>query len=505
MNNFQALIAQRIQQQVTTPDVAFNQAFAPPRQSSAHAQKHAALQRFRRAYPAYASTSALGALRTTEYARLDAQQQVYLDYTGGSLYAETQLHEHLALLHTNVFGNPHSTNPTSQAMTDLVERARAAVLTYLRANPDEYIVIFTPNASGAARLVGEAYPFQLGGRLLLSADNHNSINGLREFARTGGATYRYAPLRPADLRLDEPALAMLLATPAATGDRLFAYPAQSNFSGVQHSLEWIECAQAQGWDVLLDAAAFLPTNPLDLSRWHPDFVTLSFYKLFGYPTGVGALVARRAALAKLRRPWFAGGTITLASVGGDGYFRAEGAAGFEDGTVNYLSLPAVAAGLDYLTAADITAIHTRVMCLTGWLLDELQLLRHANGAPLVRIHGPANTKARGGTLALTLHDPAGRPIDFRLVEEAANAARISLRTGCFCNPGAAEYARGLTSAELAPWFHATNPPPTLDAFQQALGERAPGAVRVSLGIASNFADGYAFVQFARSYLTEGGV
>src|SRR5205807_8418562 len=91
-------------------------------------------------------------------------------------------------------------------------------------------------------------------------------------------------------------------------------PAQSNFSGVQHPLDWIEVAHRYGWDVLLDAASFTPTNRLDLSRWQPDFVVQSFYKMFGYPTGVGCLVARKAALAKLRRPWFAGGTITVSSI-----------------------------------------------------------------------------------------------------------------------------------------------------------------------------------------------
>jgi molybdenum cofactor sulfurtransferase len=494
MTDFQDLLNQLFQRPM--PISATNAAPAQPLDE--HPTLSAAFERFLETHPVYRSTGRLDVLRDTEYARLDHQRQIYLDYTGGSLYAETQLYEHLALLRDNVFGNPHSTNPTSQAMTDLVERTRATVGAFLHADPDEYEVIFTPNASGALRLVGEAYPFAPGGELLLSADNHNSVNGLREFARAKGATYRYAPLQPEDLRLDETALSAMLAAPGAGAQRLFAYPAQSNFSGVQHSLEWIERAQAQGWDVLLDAAAFLPTNSLDLSRWKPDFVSLSFYKLFGYPTGVGALVARRSALAMLRRPWFAGGTITLASVLGDGHVLAEGAAGFEDGTVNYLSLPAVAAGICHLTAV-IEAVHTRVNCLTGWLLAELQTLRHGNGAPLVQIHGPTDTRRRGATIALTLHDAAERPIDFRLVEQAANAARISLRTGCFCNPGAAEYARGLTSADLAPWFH-RDPPPTLEQFQQAFDQQPPGAVRVSLGIASNFADVYAFLQFARGYL-----
>ncbi|NTU78003.1 MAG: aminotransferase class V-fold PLP-dependent enzyme [Chloroflexales bacterium] len=469
----------------------------PPRCSAqARACAEAA---FRHCYPAYAATSSIDRLRASDYARLDQLGQVYLDYTGGGLYAATQLQKHHELLSSQVFGNPHSTNPTSQAMTHLVEQARAAVLAFLNAPAAEYAVIFTPNASGALRLVGEAYPFRPGGELLLTADNHNSVNGLREFARARGAHFCYAPLRRADLRIDEEHLTQLLGQGQAGAPRLFAYPAQSNFSGVQHALAWIGRAQEQGWDVLLDAAAFAPTNRLDLSRWQPDFVSLSFYKILGYPTGVGALVARRDALARLQRPWFAGGTIAAASVLGDGYVLAAGEAGFEDGTVNYLSLPAVTSGLDYLGRIGIDLVHTRVQCLTSWLLAALGGLRHRNGARLVEIHGPTNEQLRGGTIALTLYDPAGQQADERQVEQRANDWQISLRTGCFCNPGAAETVRGLSAAELAPIFQ-TAEHLTRERYQQALAGQRLGAVRVSLGLATTFADVDTFLSFVRSYL-----
>ena len=64
--------------------------------------------------------------------------------------------------------------------------------------------------------------------------------------------------------------------------------------------------------MLLDAAAFVATNRLDLHAIKPDFVTVSFYKMFGYPTGVGCLLVRNSALARLQRPWFAGGTVNAA-------------------------------------------------------------------------------------------------------------------------------------------------------------------------------------------------
>jgi selenocysteine lyase/cysteine desulfurase len=457
---------------------------------------------FLRHAPEYQATRALDTLRATEYARLDREGHVYLDYTGAGLYANAQVSAHLDLLRTGIYGNPHSSNPTSQASTNLLEEARAAVLAFFSAAPEEYVPIFTANASGALKLVGESYPFDPGGVFLLAVDNHNSVNGIREFARARGAAVTYLPVLPPDMRLDaREVMAHLTGPPAGTRrHRLFAYPAQSNFSGVQHPLEWIELAQAGGWDVLLDAAAYAPTNTLDLARWHPDFVSLSFYKLFGYPTGVGCLLARRAALARLRRPWFAGGTITIASVRGDRYYLHEGAEAFEDGTPNYLALPAVKIGLRHLQQVGLDRIHTRVTCLTDWLLGTLVLLRHARGTPLVRVYGPLDTTNRGATVAFNIYDRDGHFMDHRLVEERANAAHISLRTGCFCNPGDGESALGLSADQLTACFASHTERLTLEEYRRCIDAESTGAVRVSLGLATTFADVYHFVAFVRGFL-----
>ena len=66
---------------------------------------------FLQAHPEYAATAALDELRATEFARLDAGRHVYLDYTGGGLFAVSQLREHVRLLESTVLGNPHSVNP----------------------------------------------------------------------------------------------------------------------------------------------------------------------------------------------------------------------------------------------------------------------------------------------------------------------------------------------------------------------------------------------------------
>lgn len=448
-------------------------------------------------YPSFASTHVLDELRTSDYGRLDAQHQIYLDYTGGGLYASSQLRQHMELLGQHVFGNPHSSNPTSMAMTHLIDRGRAYVLEYFNASTDEYEVVFTLNASGALKLVGEAYPFGPGDHYILTSDNHNSVNGIREFASRKGASVTYIPVVAPDLRLDEAALNDALGQGAGTANRLFAYPAQSNFSGVQHSLEWIEIAQSKGWDVLLDVAAFVPTNGLDLGVVHPDFVVLSFYKIFGYPTGVGALLVRKDALEKLRRPWFAGGTIAIASVKGNNFFFVDGGVAFEDGTVNYLNLAAIEIGLRHIAGIGIETIHERVMCLTGWLLENLLALRHSNGRPMVRVLGPGTTAQRGGTIAFNFYDPDGQMLADRRIEELANAANISLRTGCFCNPGAGEIAHSLTSQEMCAVFARGKPMSfsELSLFMQERG-KSISAIRISVGLATTFEDAYCFMSFA---------
>ena len=469
--------------------------------TQSEAQMKTAHADFARRYPAYAGTAALDRLRTTEYRRLDEQGQVYLDYTGGSLFAESQLEEHMSLLRSGVFGNPHSNNPTSAAMTRQLESTRRSVLTYFNASAREYILVFTPNASGGLKLIGESFPFTPQGRLLLTFENHNSVNGIREFARAKGAKIAYAPLDTATLRLDRERLDALLNQADPAHENLFTFPAQSNVSGVKHPLELVTAAQNKGWRVLLDAAAFVPTNPLDLSVVQPDFVVVSFYKMFGYPTGVGALLIRRSAFQKLQRPWFAGGTVNFASVQAQAHVLAPGDAALEDGTLNYLAIPAVEIGLRHLQTIGMNIIGERVRCLTGWMLEELLAMRHSNGRPLVRIYGPATTEARGGTVTLNLYDPDRHLLDYRRLEELAGEEGISLRTGCFCNPGAGEAAEGLTEEDMLAAL-------TLGAdvnlisflrLMQGRGHKSAGAIRASIGLASNFADVWRFVHFIEGF------
>jgi selenocysteine lyase/cysteine desulfurase len=463
----------------------------------------AAFDDFLRRFPAYAATAAIDELRAADYARLDRLGHTYLDYTGGGLYGESQLRRHHELLAARVLGNPHSQNPTSHEAAELAARARDAVRRFFGAPEDEFEIVFTANASGALKLVGEAYPFAPGGVFLLSYDNHNSVNGIREFAAHKGAAVSYIPVREEDLRLDPEQVCVALRGAGDGAAKLFAYPAQSNFSGAQHPLEWVSEAHAHGWDVVLDCAAYAPTNAIDARRIGADFIPISFYKLFGYPTGCGCLIARRNALARLSRPWFAGGTIAIASVQQEDWYRlTPGAGGFEDGTIDYLCLPAVTIGIEHLERLGLALVHDRVMALTGWLLEELATLRHSDGAPLVKVFGPADTDRRGATVALYLLDRDGAPYDVYDVEAAAAGERISVRSGCFCNPGDGEVAHRISRGDMEHCFTDPAAAVSLMQCQRAIADatgKVPNTIRVSLGLVSDFADVYRFLSFAESY------
>lgn len=437
-------------------------------------------------------------LRKKEYRILDKTGHVYLDYTGGNIHPQCLVDKHFRFLQEAVYGNPHSNNRASMLSEKWVTEARKRVLDFF--NAPDYYCIFTANASAALQIIGECYPFSADSHFVLTADNHNSVNGIREYCRSKGAGYTYSPLNYEDLTILQPELNKHLCAHSDKKNKLFAFPAQSNVSGVQHSLEWIEKAQKQQWDVLLDAAAFVPTSKLDLSAVFPDFVSISFYKMFGYPTGIGCLLVKKSTFNKLKKPWFAGGTITLSSVNYRSYFLKTDHEKFENGTVNYLDIPAITNGLNYITAVGIDQIKSRIKDLTFLIISNLTKLHHENGRPLIKLYGPVNTVNRGGTILINFFDVHGQPYPLQYVEHKANAELISLRTGCFCNPGIDELNHSISAEQLRNYFTSRDQGDYFD-FVRFAGKMR-GAVRLSIGIPTTAHDIGKFIRFAKTLLNK---
>ena len=170
-----------------------------------------------------------GFFRAREFPLLDNSRQpvTYLDWTGAALVPASLVEQHCHYLTERLLGNPHSSHHPSMAAMDDMDKTREAILAYFKADPAEYDVIFTSGATGAILLL-QHFMFE-GGEILLSSDNHNSVNGLREVARRAGAKVRYVPLT-SELSLDWDEGEKMLRYPVSKGRKLFCYPAKSNYS-----------------------------------------------------------------------------------------------------------------------------------------------------------------------------------------------------------------------------------------------------------------------------------
>ena len=177
---------------------------------------------------------------------------------------------------------------------------------------------------------------------------------------------------------------------------LFALTGLSNVTNSKNSLSLITYASNLGYNTLLDAAALAPSSKISLRRTPADAMAISFYKMFGFPTGVGCLVAKRSFLRQLKRPWFAGGSVDVVQVPGTGFTPArEIHEQFEvlylssqpkcdlliklshaqDGTINFASLAAITRGLNTLSRY-IDYLPLRLSTLVRYLVESLTEIQH---------------------------------------------------------------------------------------------------------------------------------
>jgi selenocysteine lyase/cysteine desulfurase len=90
-------------------------------------------------------------------------------------------------------------------------------------------------------------------------------------------------------------------------------------------------------------------------------------------------------------------------------------------------------------------------------------------------------------------------LDCYAIQEEANRHQLSVRSGCFCNPGVREFALGLPREDLASVFRHKGRM-TYEQFRHVIDGRKQGALRVSVGLATNFSDVYHFLQFAQTII-----
>lgn len=501
----------------------------------------ASIERFIAEHPLYAQTAPLDALRAREFTRLDnGDEGAYLDYTGAGLYPECLVKEHVEMMTSKVWGNPHSASPSSQLSSTHTRAARLAILNFFDADPAEYTVVFTSNATNALRLVGESFPFSSSpsedgqstkkSRLVLPTDAHNSVHGLREFAiaRDAEITYLPIPSTPSELSLDavQPA--------PSEHPSLLVLTAQSNLSGFKPPLSpLVAQAKAKGYSVLLDAAALAPTSSISLRSLQNevDAMAVSIYKITGYPTGVGALVVRKQWVSGLRKVWFSGGSVRIVQAPNMGRLLLDDFERWEDGTINFLSLSAIPRGLQILHGyLAPQLLPSRLAHIMHYTLSSMTSLKHSNGNPVVLVHSPSipsdsdsyDPNTQGALITLSILLPGSSPsgdarsagpparVPPRLVERLAALRNLHVRAGCMCNPGASSAFLGLSgtlngfelpspsshpSSESNPVSEEYMTRPSNEGMAHLIANE--GVVRISFGLASNIEDAGKWIGFVR--------
>ena len=84
----------------------------------------------------------------------------YLDHTGATIYGDSQLKAYFEDLSSNLYGNPHSQNSSSQRTLVVVEQIRDQILHHFNTDSSHYDVIFTNGCTGALKLLADVFPWE---------------------------------------------------------------------------------------------------------------------------------------------------------------------------------------------------------------------------------------------------------------------------------------------------------------------------------------------------------
>jgi molybdenum cofactor sulfurtransferase len=444
----------------------------------------------------------------------------YVDHAGATTYSTTQINKfaHLLTKSTTVFGNPHS-NRSSHSP---IENVRMKILEFFGVDSSTHSVIFNSGATAGLKTVGECFPFTETTTFLHTTECHTSVLGIREYAMAKGSSVRTVPMDGLHEHLLRGSSSALNSHPTSSSfsdessatnipQGLLAFPAECNFSGNRSNLNMIKEAKKNHWYVLLDAAKYVSTSELDLSIHLADFVVVSFYKMFGYPTGLGALIVRNESMSILKRTYFGGGTLAAAS--SESYneslsndrpfsrFVDNPSQRYEDGTINYLSILSLIDGLILLTSIGIRNISKHVQSLSFSLSRKLQNLKHRTTAtsmqsPVCIVYG---RPGEGSIVTFNVIRPNGTYVGYSDVGRAAKSMNIQLRTGCFCNPGACQIHLNMHKNETRENYNAGH---VCSDDVDIINERPTGAVRISFGYTSTMKDVDQVVNMIQSHFQQ---
>ena len=433
----------------------------------------------------------LPASRTRDVMHLGSS--IYLDYTGAGVYSDTALDLYRRDLLSHLYPRGHRVKNDEITRDELSNAVRREVLEFVGADPNVYSVVFVASATHALKLVGEHFPFTEKSRYAYTKYNHNSVLGIRKFAIRGNASFHPIKWPPdidevRNLPVDDQAM------------NLLAFPLEDNFAGTKPGHEFLTAVTRDAelrkkWAILGDAAAYLPTNRLNLTEFPLDAIVLSFYKIIGYPN-TGALIIRNEFAKKLVKETYTDESCEGSNVNSNEFkLHEEMPFRYEDGAVPFQMNLAVRYGLQMLQQIGMDVVQEHVWNLTRALYLGLKEMKHSTGEPVAEIYGnheSENMDLQGGIVAFNLKRANGSYVGYSEVVREASEAMFHLRGGCHCNPGACFESMKITEDKVKAYYAKK----TTCGDNNDIVDGVPlGSVRASLGWASDEGDITTFLQW----------
>jgi molybdenum cofactor sulfurtransferase len=441
------------------------------------------------------------------YEFLTALGTVYLDHGGTTVASKSLLRAFAGRMPKILLSNPHSDAGNASLSASLIANTRRQVLEFFNADPAHFDVVFTANATAAIKLVADAFSgHEAGFDYYFHYKCHTSLLGVGQLAE-----------RSLCLDSNEAFASWIQRDSESRRPSLFAYPAQSNMDGERLPTHWpaqIRTSSCHGKRyTLLDVAAFVPTSPLNLAHEKdaPDFLVLSFYKIFGFPD-LGALIVRKASAHVLKhRRYFGGGTIEMIAFTEKLCVMRKDTSlheRLEDGTAPIRNILALACAMDehehLFGGMEQVSKHTTWLART--MYKRLEGLRHANGMSICHFYKASSSeygdpKSQGATLALNFKNDDGTWLGCWHVGQMLREHGIIVRTGSHCNPAGAAVALKLGPSWLEDAFKRGL---RCNTEQDVVEGKAVGMVRITFGAMSTMADVDALVDTIAENLVNKG-